>query len=95
MLSQIRLDIANITLYPDSNTANYPPRTAWRTQVEALLPGIQLGTSQRVPSITTVAGPTFAGDPDPSSQVTIVILWQQPGEAQERRFEIVGMVSRQ
>ncbi len=95
MLSQIRLDISNIALYPDSNTANYAPRTAWRTQVEALLPGISLASAQRVPSITTTPGPTYAGDTDPASQVTIVILWQQPGETQERRFEIVGMVSRQ
>ncbi len=95
MLSQIRLDISNIALYPDSNTATYAPRTAWRNQVEALLPGIRLASSQRVPSIATTPGPTYAGDTDPSSQVTIVILWLQPGETQERRFEIVGMVSRQ
>jgi type IV pilus assembly protein PilV len=92
--SQIRLDMANITLYPDSNTGNYPPRTTWRNQVEALLPGIKITSAQRVPSIVIAPGPTYAGDTDAPSQVTVVIRWMQPGETQERRFEIVGFISR-
>jgi type IV pilus assembly protein PilV len=95
VVSQMRLDMANITLYPDSNTSAYAPRTIWRNQVEATLPGINIASTQRVPSISIAAGPTYAGDADPPSQITVVILWLQPGETQERRFEIVGMVSRQ
>ena len=95
VLSQIRLDMANVTLYPDSNTANYAPRTTWRTQVEALLPGINIASAQRVPSIAIAPGPTYGGDTDPPSRVTVILLWQQPGETQDRRFEIVGYVSRQ
>ena len=53
ILSQIRLDMANITLYPDSNTANYVPRATWRNQVEATLPGIKIASAQRVPTIST------------------------------------------
>ncbi len=95
ILSQIRLDMANVNLYPDSNVGNYPPRTTWRNQVEALLPGVKIATAQRVPSIAIAPGPTYAGDTDAPSQVTVIILWLQPGETQERRFEIVGFVSRQ
>ena len=94
ILSQMRLDMANVTLYPDSNAGTYAPRTAWRTQVESLLPGVDLATSQRVPSITITPGPTYASDTDPPSQVTVVITWRQPGESDDRRFEIVGMISR-
>lgn len=96
IVSQIRLDMANVALYDDAtNPGNYPPRTTWRQQVEALLPGIDLAATQRVPSIAVAPGPTYAGDTDPSSQVTVVVRWLQPGETQERRFEIVGFVSRQ
>jgi len=42
-----------------------------------------------------VPGPTYAGDTDPPSQVTVIVLWLQPGETQERRFELVSQVSRQ
>ena len=95
MLGQIRLDMGQVALYADSNVGNFAPRTAWRDQVEALLPGVKIASAQRVPSIAIAPGPTFAGDTDAPSQVTVVILWQQPGETQERRFEIVGFVSRQ
>lgn len=95
ILSQIRLDFAQVALYADSNVSTFAPRTAWRTQVEALLPGVDIATTQRVPSIAVTPGPTYAGDTDPPSQVTVILRWLQPGETQERRFEIVGFVSRQ
>jgi len=96
IVNQIRLDMANVSLYDDAaNPGNYPPRTTWRNQVEATLPGIKIASTLRVPSIAIAPGPTYPGDTDPPSQVTVTILWLQPGETQERRFEIVGFVSRQ
>jgi type IV pilus assembly protein PilV len=95
IISQIRLDMAQVNQYADANVGNYPPRTAWRNQVEALLPGVNIGSAQRVPSIVVAPGPSFVGDTDPPSQVTVVVRWLQPGETQERRFEVVGFVSRQ
>ena len=95
ILSQIRLDMLNLNQYADANVGNYAPRTTWRNQVEALLPGISIASVQRVPSIAIAAGPTFAGDTDAPSRVTVTLTWMQPGETQERRFEIVGFVSRQ
>ena len=95
ILSQMRLDMANVAFYDDTNAGNYAPRTAWRNQVEALLPGVRIASAQRVPEIDIIAGPTFVGDSDPSSRVTVTIRWLQPGETQERKFEIVGYVSRQ
>lgn len=94
MLNQIQLDMGNIALYDDTNTGLYAPRTAWRNQVEGLLPGINIASAVRVPEIDIVAGPTYAGDSTPSSQVTIKILWLQPGETEVHKFEIVGFVSR-
>jgi type IV pilus assembly protein PilV len=95
MLSQIRLDMANIVFYDDANAGVYAPRSAWRSQVEALLPGVNIATAVRVPEIDIVPGPTYAGDSDPSSRVTVKIYWRQPGEDMDHKFEIVGFVSRQ
>jgi type IV pilus assembly protein PilV len=94
ILNQIQLDMANITLYDDTNIGIYAPRTAWRSRVEALLPGVNIATVQRVPEIDIVAGPSFVGDSSPSSQVTIKVSWLQPGETEVHKFEIVGFVSR-
>jgi len=94
IISQIRLDMANVTLYDDGdNPGNYAPRTAWRQQVEAMLPGINVASTQRVPSIDVVPGPTYAGDDAPPSQVTVTVLWLQPGETQQHQFQIVSHVS--
>jgi type IV pilus assembly protein PilV len=95
ILSQIRLDMANVVFYDDSNAGTYAPRTTWRNQVEALLPGVNIATAQRVPQIAIAPGPTYAGDTDPSSRVTVTIRWLQPGETEVHKFEIVGFVSRQ
>ena len=95
IMSQIRLDFGNKDSYADSNTGVYALRTAWRNQVEATLPGIKIASTQRVPSISITPGPTYAADTDPPSRITVIVLWLQPGETQERRFELVGMVSRQ
>ena len=95
ILGQIRLDMAQVNQYADANVGNYAPRTTWRNQVEALLPGISIASAQRVPSIVLAAGPTYPGDTDAPSQVTVTLTWMQPGETQERRFQIVGFVSRQ
>lgn len=95
IMSQIRLDFGNKDSYADSNAGVYALRTAWRNQVEATLPGIKIASTQRVPSISIAPGPTYAADTDPPSQITVIVLWLQPGETQERRFEMVGMVSRQ
>jgi len=94
ILNQIQLDMANVAFYDDTNIGVYLPRSAWRNQVEALLPGIKIASAQRVPEIDIVAGPTYAGDGVPSSQVTVKIRWLQPGETEEHKFEIVGFVSR-
>ena len=95
ILSQIRLDMANVALYDDSSVGTHAPRTAWRNQVEALLPGVNIGSAQRVPEIDILPGPTYGGDTDPPSQVTVKIYWRHPGEDVDHKFEIVGFVSRQ
>jgi type IV pilus assembly protein PilV len=91
IVGQMRLDFAFIDSYKDSATGNYPARTEWRNQVAAALPGIDLAGSVRVPSITVDAMPalTYAGDASPSNRVTVVIRWLQPGETQERQFQVV------
>jgi type IV pilus assembly protein PilV len=94
MAAQLRLDFANLSSYPDSYTPGYQPRTDWRTQVQATLPGVDLAGSQRVPSITITPGPTFAGDSHASSQAVITILWQQPGGSQPHTFQLVTYVAK-
>lgn len=91
IVGQMRLDFAFIDSYKDSATGNYPARTEWRKQVEAALPGVVLASNQRVPSITVDAMPglTYTGDLSPSSRITVLIKWLQPGETQERQFQVV------
>ena len=93
LIGQIRLDMANLASYDDSVASAYGPRTAWRAQVAATLPGIDIAANQRVPSIVIVAGPTFVGDTQPSSRVTVTLTWLQPGETQQHQFQIVSHVS--
>jgi type IV pilus assembly protein PilV len=93
IIAQIRLDAANSALYDDSSVGTYAPRSAWRTQVESTLPGINIAGNQRVPSIVLAAGPTFTGDTQPGSRVTVTLNWIQAGATDQRRFEIVGFVS--
>jgi type IV pilus assembly protein PilV len=92
--SQIRLDMGNVDLYKDSNTTPHAPRETWRTQVQTSLPGINIATNQRIPSIDIQPGPTWAGDGTPSSRATIVLYWQQPGESEQHQFQLVTYVSR-
>ena len=91
--SQMRLDMANIDSYRDGSPGNYEPRTRWRLQVEAALPGIDVAGNQRVPTIDLQPGPTFAGDPSPSQRATVTVFWLQPGETQQRQFQVVTYVS--
>jgi type IV pilus assembly protein PilV len=81
IVSQMRLDIAQIASYDDALMTAYAPRTTWRSDVQAALPGVDIASSVRIPSIVVAAGPTFAGDSTPSSQVTVNVYWTQPGAA--------------
>ena len=95
IISQIRLDAQNLASYDDLAAINYAPRTAWRNQVEATLPGIVIAANQLVPSIVVANDPavTFAGDVDVSSQVTVTVNWLQPGETQQHQFQVVSYIS--
>ena len=95
IISQIRLDVQNLASYDDAAAINYLPRTAWRNQVAATLPGSDIATTQRVPSIDVANDPavTFAGDAEVSSRVTVTVNWLQPGETQQHLFQIVSYVS--
>ena len=93
ILSQVRLDMTNLASYDDGSAFAYAPRTAWHNQVAATLPGIDIAGNQRVPSILVVPGPTFVGDAQPGSQVTVVLNWLQPGETQQRQFQMISFVS--
>ena len=92
---QIRLDMSNVASYHDGSAGAYQPRTDWRAQVEAALPGVVIASNQRVPSIDIAsdAALTFAGDTTPSSRATITIWWLQPGETQQRQFQVVTHVT--
>jgi type IV pilus assembly protein PilV len=98
IIGQMRLDAANTAayddaLYDDSSVGTYAPRSTWRTQVESTLPGINIAGNQRVPSIAIVPGPTFVGDAQPGSRVTVTLNWIQAGETDQRQFQLIGYVS--
>ena len=93
IIAQMRLDVPNAAAYDDGSAGAFAPRTTWRTQVESTLPGVNIAGNLRVPSIAVVAGPTFAGDTQPSSQVTVTLTWMQPSETQQHQFQMIGYVS--
>lgn len=93
IIGQIRLDMLNIASYDDGLAIAYVPRTNWRAQVAATLPGIDIAGNQRVPSILVTAGPSLVGDALPSSRVTVTLNWLQPGGTDQRQFQIVSHLS--
>lgn len=93
ILSQMRLDVPNVAAYDDGSAGTHAPRSTWRTQVASTLPGIDLATNQRVPSIAVLAGPTFVGDGQPSWRITVTVTWIQPGETDQHQFQMVGYIS--
>jgi type IV pilus assembly protein PilV len=85
IVAQIWLDRANIDSYKDSNASAYVPRDDWRVQVQNALPGIDIATTQRVPSIDVDTGT--------GNRVTVIIYWMQAGETQQRQFQMIGYVN--
>src|SRR3970282_1880450 len=67
LIGQIRLDMANLASYDDSVASAYGPRTNWRAQVAATLPGIDIAANQRVPSNAVVSRAPLAGH-NPANQ---------------------------
>jgi type IV pilus assembly protein PilV len=70
IISQMWVDRGNLATYDDA-VGSYPPRDAWRANVEALLPGVNLAAATLVPSIAVVGAN--------NNQVTVVLQWRQPG----------------
>lgn len=83
IISQMWVDRTNLASYDTDGTA-YTIRDNWLTSVEANLPGINLATSTRSPTI----------DVDTTTnQVTVTIQWLQPGETETRRVQIVNTIN--
>jgi len=79
VVSQMWVDRALMASYDTSLAAPYANRDNWKTRVAALLP-------QGVGTITIAAAPDL-------DLVTVTVTWQQPGESQTRRFEMVNRIN--
>jgi type IV pilus assembly protein PilV len=73
-------DAANVANYATAGCAATPQCNAWRTRVQAMLPG---ATGGNLPTIA-VAG----------RQVTVTVFWQRPGEASVSNHQVVAQIYR-
>ena len=82
IVGQMWVDQANLAQYDTSGGA-YAPRDNWLNTVERSLPGVDIAANVLVPQIVY----------DPANnQVTITIQWQQPGEAQARKLDMIARI---
>jgi type IV pilus assembly protein PilV len=80
IVSQMWVDRVALPSYDTDNATAYANRDDWKTRVARLLPQ---GT-----------GVIQVGDTVPTAdQVTVTVTWQQPGEPQTRRFEVMSRIN--
>jgi type IV pilus assembly protein PilV len=77
IIGQMWVDRSHLT---DYQTAGYAPRDNWAATVASTLPGV---TGTLVPTITVTA----------DNEVTVTIQWQQPGETQTRRLQMINRIN--
>jgi type IV pilus assembly protein PilV len=80
VIGRMWVDRTNLALY---GASGYAPRDAWVNTVASTLPGVDVGNNVLVPTIVVGA----------SNQVTVTIQWQQPGEAQSRKLEMINWIN--
>ena len=83
VIGRMWVDIADLPKFDKDYGAAFTPRDAWATKVSELLPGVDLGGATR---------PTIELDTT-TNEVTVTILWQQPGESAVRRLQMVNRIN--
>jgi type IV pilus assembly protein PilV len=82
VIGRMWLDIANVGNFDKDNATAFPPRDDWATKVSVTLPGVDLAGGTR---------PTIEVD-GVTGEVTVTVLWQQPGETATRRLQMVNRI---
>jgi type IV pilus assembly protein PilV len=90
IIGQMWVDIGNLPKYDKDYGAAYSPRDDWVTSVAAALPGIDIATNSRSPTIEI--GPD-AGLGLDANEVRVLIQWLQPGESDVRRVQLLNRIN--
>jgi type IV pilus assembly protein PilV len=76
---------ANLQAY-DTDSGAHAVRDAWEQRVERALPGVDVANNVNRPRIDYV----LVGA---SNELTVTVLWQQPGESTVRRVSMVNRIN--
>ena len=82
VIGRMWIDIANVGSFDKDNAGAFAARDDWATKVSVTLPGVDLAGATR---------PTIEVD-GVTGEVTVTVLWQQPGETTTRRLQMVNRV---
>ena len=70
----------------DTDSGAHAVRDPWETRVASLLPGVDIANNINRPRVDYVLVGT-------SNEVTVTVLWQQPGESAVRRVSMVNRIN--
>jgi type IV pilus assembly protein PilV len=82
VIGRMWIDITNLAKFDKDYASAFAARDDWETKVSATLPGVDLAGTTR---------PTIELDTT-TNEVTVTILWQQPGETVTRRLQMVNRI---
>lgn len=82
VIGRMWVEIANLGNFDKNYAPAFAPRDAWATKVSVTLPGVDLAGATR---------PTIVVD-GVTGEVTVTVLWQQPGETVTRRLQMVNRI---
>lgn len=83
VIGRMWVDIANLPKYDKDYASAFAPRDDWVNKVAITLPGIDVPAATRVPTIEVDAA---------TNEVSVTILWRQPGETADRRLQLVNRI---
>jgi type IV pilus assembly protein PilV len=83
IIGRMWIDIADLPKFDKDYAPAFAPRDDWATKVSVTLPGVDLAGATR---------PTIELDTT-TNEVTVTVLWQQPGETVTRRLQMVNRIN--
>ena len=83
VIGRMWIDIADLPKFDKDYAGTFAPRDDWETKVSVTLPGVDLTGATR---------PTIELD-TATNEVTVTVLWQQPGETTTRRLQMVNRIN--
>lgn len=82
VIGRMWVDIADLAKFDKDYASAFTPRDDWATKVLKTLPGVDIAGATR---------PTIEVD-GATGEVTVTVLWQQPGETTTRRLQMVNRI---